>query len=505
MTARYHRRAAVLAVLAGTSGVAACSGTAESRPEPKQLDTASIVLACASCHVAPAPAMASKQVWRTVMPRMYALAKQVRPELPPYEDVLGYFVARAPDRLDVRTADSLTAKGLAAAVDLPLAEDARQAEITCLEPLSSATGEPLVAYCDTDRRGVGIRSIRSQRDTAFIRDVGIPVFLDAVDVDRDGRMDLLVADIGSAPPEQTTRGRILWIPARAGATWGAPRELVTGLGRVVGAALRDLDGDRIPELVVAEFGADLSGGLHLYQVDQLAAPLTNRRTLDARSGAVKVALADIDADGRDDIVAAFAQQHEQVIVYRNEGASRFAARTIFAAPSPGWGMVGLEVVDFDHDGDLDVLSVNGDTLDTMELRPFHGVHLHRQTSDGFVTEQIGALPGAFALAVGDLDGDGDLDVAACAFIHPAALAPHASGTIRLLSAAWFEQANRGFVAHSIAVGEVDSISLAMHDFDRDGDLDLLIGKRTWTPTSVWTGRGDRTAMRWFENRARTAR
>jgi hypothetical protein len=187
-----------------------------------------------------------------------------------------------------------------------------------------------------------------------------------------------------------------------------------------------------------------------------------------------------------------------VVVLHNDGAA-FTARTLFAAPTPGWGLVALEVVDFDGDGDLDVLSANGDTLDTMELRPYHGVYLHRQQAGAFATEQLGALPGAYALEVGDLDGDGDLDVAACAFIHPKSLDGH--GFVRLMSAAWFEQQRGGTVAHPIDTGDIDFLSLALADVDRDGDLDVVVGKRSWEASSAWSPRREAAALVWYENAA----
>ncbi len=481
------------ALILAVSVQAACT-----RARDREPDAAAIAAACGACHAAPTPSSASKRVWRQVLPAMVRWADRMRPGFAAAHerDAMAHFLAGAPERLEVRDATGLPPHRIARRTEVPLAREANQPEVTCLRALPGP--EALVAYCDTARRAIGIRALSEAADRELLRGVGLPVFLELADVDRDGRQDLLVADIGSAVPAPTTDGRVLWIRA-GGDGWEPPRELATGLGRVVGAALADLDGDGRDDLTVAEFGVEATGGIHVYTVDQLDRPLATRRTVDARAGTVKLRLADLDGDARLDIVAAIAQQHEQVVVLRNEGAA-FTARTIFAAPTPGWGLVDLEVADFDGDGDLDVLTAAGDTLDTTELRPYHGVYLHRQRAGGFATELLGALPGAYALEVGDLDDDGDLDVAACAFIHPKSLDGH--GPIRLMSAAWFEQrGDRAAVTHAIDAGDIDFLSLALADADRDGDLDVVVGKRSWEASSPWSPRRETAALVVYENAA----
>ncbi len=74
-----------------------------------------------------------------------------------------------------------------------------------------------------------------------------------------------------------------------------------------------------------------------------------------------------------------------------------------------------------------------------------------------------------------MDGDGDLDVVACALI-----APNTSETSSLSedvdSIIWFEQTSaKQFVRHSLESGQCHHPTLALSDYDLDGDVDLLVG------------------------------
>jgi hypothetical protein len=74
----------------------------------------------------------------------------------------------------------------------------------------------------------------------------------------------------------------------------------------------------------------------------------------------------------------------------------------------------------------------------------------------------------------DLDGDGDLDVAACSFVPP----PEEKGAAALpdpASLVWLEQTQPGvFVRHTLERGG-RHVSLDAADYDGDGDVDLLTG------------------------------
>ena len=99
------------------------------------------------------------------------------------------------------------------------------------------------------------------------------------------------------------------------------------------------------------------------------------RVLDRRTGAIHVPIADLNKDGKPDFVALLAQEHESVVAFINtgQGLTFERRRPIYAAPHPNWGSSGIELVDLDKDGDLDVLYTHGDTFDDFVLKPYHGI------------------------------------------------------------------------------------------------------------------------------------
>jgi hypothetical protein len=187
-----------------------------------------------------------------------------------------------------------------------------------------------------------------------------------------------------------------------------------------------------------------------------------------------VPVADLDGDGRPDIVALISQEHECVTAFLNR-PDGFQPVVLYQAPDPSWGSSGIELVDLDQDGDLDVLSTNGDTFDSYVVKPYHGITWLENAGDfPFRAHSLAAMPGVHRALAADLDGDGDLDIVAAALI-PGKLRDQtdASGLDAVL---WLEQVAPGrFVRHTLRTGDPAHAAIAVGDFDRNGDLDFVVG------------------------------
>jgi len=153
------------------------------------------------------------------------------------------------------------------------------------------------------------------------------------------------------------------------------------------------------------------------------------------------------------------------------------------------------VVDIDGDGDLDVLLTHGDTFDDTIIKPYHGIQWLENTGTyPFVEHTIADMPGVSRAEAVDLDGDGDLDIVACAMIAGGSEENESA----LPALVWLEQVRpKQFVSHTLEMGNPRHASFAVGDFDHDGDVDIVVGNFLINPTP----------MDWFvvwENRRITA-
>src|SRR5690606_18400451 len=179
-----------------------------------------------------------------------------------------------------------------------------------------------------------------------------------------------------------------------------------------------------------------------------------------------------------------AQEYETVVAFLGRGDGTFERQVIFHSDNPGFGCSRIEVADTDGDGDTDVLLVNGDSLDTPIAKPYHSLRwLENAGGFPFVDHEIARFPGAHCVRAGDLDGDGDLDLAAVRLLPGAALAEHPPGTFD--SIAWFEQTSPGvFSGNSLERDNCRHAACALVDWDADGDLDLIVADLSPDPTAA---------------------
>ncbi|MSR60160.1 MAG: VCBS repeat-containing protein [Planctomycetaceae bacterium] len=340
------------------------------------------------------------------------------------------------------------------------------------------TGErPELLVCDiwTGR----IQTARPNRDQMVLQPIAQllnPPHAVPVDLDGDGRLDLVVAELGRFLPDDHFEGRVTWLRRTVDGQF-EPIVLQAGLGRVADVEPADFDGDGDVDLVVAEFGWHTTGRVLLLEnrAEAGGEPQFEVSVIDSRPGAIHVPVADLNGDGRPDFVALISQEHETVEVFLNEGNGRFLRHTVFNAGDPAFGSSGIQLVDLDGDGDLDVLHTSGDTFDSFYLKPNHGIRWLENRGDAlFDLHELAAMPGAHRAVAGDLDGDGDLDIAACA-LFPRELRG-GQPTDRFDGVLWLEQTTpRKFIRHGIERGNCNHAALELGDFDADGDLDIAVG------------------------------
>ncbi len=440
---------------------------------------------CGGCHAPPQPDAFPKEAWYGLVQDGFSFYHNSnRSDLapPPMQQVASYYRMLAPATLPVPPVGSraatarFTSEGLAAAGE-PLDAESSPATSFLMWTHKLDAEQPCLLICDMQSGQVRqlLLDGRLLAESRLIAQMAHPAHAEPCDLDADGRCDLVVAELGSFLPGDHDRGEVVWLRATSGGDF-TRNVLADGLGRVADVQPGDFDGDGDLDLIVAEFGWRKTGRILLLerQGEQAGQPEFVRRVLDDRAGAIHVPVVDLNQDGRLDFVALISQQHEVVVAFINRGNGTFEQQLLFAAGDPAFGSSGIQLVDMDSDGDMDVLYTNGDMLDSFYLKPYHGIHWLENRGDfPFEHHHLAAMPGVMRAIATDVDRDGDLDVLACSHVAKANLRGKDTVPSRCL---WLERQPDGqFAPWLLDESAAGHLALTAGDFDGDGALDVAVG------------------------------
>jgi len=498
------------------------NGEPDDRPDAAFVET--VKQQCSKCHVVPRPQYLPRGMWRLRIQEMAQRSLMGTGVAPGDESVLWqmdtgqfvrYFEARAPVTLpmpDPWPADE--AGGLEFerkpwspkdAAPVPVIANVRFFDL-------DGNGRKEIVACDMGHGLVFLGDPeKSPGVLQEIAKIPNPDHSEMVDLDQDGRQDLLVANLGDFMPGDHEKGSIVWL-RQTGPMQFETHVLVDHIARTADVEAADFDGDGDLDLVVAAFGWHTVGGIYVYENETTdwSKPTFSGYPVDARPGGIHVPPVDLNGDGRMDFVGLISQQFEHVVAYINQKRGGFRPETIFRAVVPVWGSSGIQLADMDGDGDLDLVMSNGDSLDDFTIRPFHGVRWFENTGTyPWVQHDLAIMPGVHRAQAADMDGDGDMDVVACAFLpnaeHPGfSLIERQGNVAELTSVGWIEQTKPGvFVPRILEKGYLSHATLDIGDYDGDGDMDIVTGNFIgFTFTKTDTGFKSDTWIDLWENKAK---
>jgi hypothetical protein len=424
---------------------------------------------CTQCHGFPEPSLYPSYQWTGEIDRAYNFHEQYGdPDIvePDSQLALAWFKKNTDMQLEIVTGEGSTVKTTFGPPTV--APNLRTRAGTSSMVIRKESG---VSILTSDMLHGGIRSVESGSDGyELLFQATNPARLRPCDLSDDFDEEYLVADLGMPGVSDELKGSVVWLRKTTDADEFESITLCENIGRVSDARAADFDGDGDADVVVAEFGWNETGSVILLENDNGE---FKPSTIDDRHGLVELDIADMNGDGKPDIVGVFGQELESVEVFYNTDDLTFKTEVLFAAETPSFGMSSLNLIDADADGDLDIVFTSGDMYDGFHFQDTHGLYLLTNNDGEFESRRIAEQSAILSATAGDVDGDGDIDFIGGTFIPQQSAYGRSKAYPALVL---HEQTSPGvWEPRVMKCGDCCHAALELSDLDNDGDLDLVVG------------------------------
>lgn len=239
-----------------------------------------------------------------------------------------------------------------------------------------------------------------------------PLDVAAGDLDGDSKVDLAVTNFNSNTISVYLNASSLG--SITDSSFKTKVDFTTGNGPH-GITMSDLDGDGKLDIVVTDYN---NNTISVFRNTSTISNISFAAKVDFATGSYPfiVVAGDLDGDGKPDLVVS-NYHSDSISVFRNKcilGSitdSSFAVKVNFATGSLP---LGVAICNIDGDGNPDIVVTNSgsNTISVFKSRCTVGI-----IADSSFAHKVDFSTGSypFSLSVGDLDGDGKIDIATCNF------------------------------------------------------------------------------------------
>lgn len=313
------------------------------------------------------------------------------------------------------------------------------------------------------------------------------------DFNRDGAPDILLVNagkLGSETRPDNARNRLFINDGKGVFADRTDQWNLTGIGYGQGVAVGDFDGDGLTDVFLTTFEGD---NRLLRNTGEKFEDVTDRSGIKPDGKwATSAGFGDFDGDGDLDLfvvryVNYSKENHQKTYrnrlmtysapflyegipdqLWRNDGQGKFTdvseAAGLTVSPQKG---LALAIGDIDRDGDLDVYVANDTTPNQLWINDGTGKFKDMAGLSGSAYSEAGKEEGSMGADFSDFDGNGLLDISVTNFQEePTAIYSQTSPML-------FRE-----MADAVGVGQTSrqrlSFGLDFFDADNDGDEDLLV-------------------------------